>query len=204
MTRSACHQVFSRSLLPDADSSLTGFRPVDCRLLLRVDDAFSGRPLAQPADLLGKQTCYSRLSPSRRLGIGPRVFFFGKVARRSTGLALGSDQRRWRQSDKLHMASSPPRTMAHNSYSRRCRFRHRQFSSLAEHVHVATKHNSAVLVNKDTFARDFTRTGRPTRRAPTSRSPTSTLTTSAPGGGPSALRCCCSSTICAWSLVLSS
>ena len=70
---SACHQVFSRSLLPDADRSLTGFRPVDCRLLLRVEDAFSGRPLAQPADLLGKQTCYSRLSPSRRSGIGPRV-----------------------------------------------------------------------------------------------------------------------------------
>ena len=64
---------FQSLLLPDADRSLTGFRPVDCRLLLRVDDAFSGRPLAQPADLLGKQTCYSRLSPSRRLGIGPRV-----------------------------------------------------------------------------------------------------------------------------------
>ena len=38
--------------LPDADRSLTGFRPVDCRLLLRVDDAFSsyrGRPPGAPS-----------------------------------------------------------------------------------------------------------------------------------------------------------
>ena len=68
-------------------SSLTGFRPVDCPKRLRVDDAFwsdqeydkrLGRPLAHPAVFLGKQTCYSRLSPLRRSGTGPRVL--GKVA----------------------------------------------------------------------------------------------------------------------------
>ena len=71
---------------PDADGSLTGFRPVDCPLRLRVDDAFWSDQ-EDGDDSVGswrtQLTCSAsrhatRLSSSRRSGTGPRVF--GTVA----------------------------------------------------------------------------------------------------------------------------
>ena len=156
----------------------------------------------------------------------PAPEFLEQSLRRSPGPALGSDQRSRRLTDarpllepwtctRLGSAclARPPRlTVARNLYSRRCRLRHRQFPC-GELPRRHPQHHCAVLPNKDTFLRATSRArrsgslarsgysswavGRPTRLAPTSRSPTSTLTTSAPSGGPSVLRCSCSSAICA-------
>ena len=160
---------------PDADGSLTGFRPVDCPQRLRVDDAFWSDQ-EYDNDWVDPWRTQLSSSASRHATLVSHLYagrelapeFLEKSPRRSPGRALGSDQRSRRETDKFQVLSwnpgrtrgkdpracSPQQTMAHNLYFRKCRLRHRQF--LAENVHVATQHHCAVPLDNDTFARDFT------------------------------------------------
>ena len=100
---------------PDADGSLTGFRPVDCPLRLRVDDGFWSdqeddndwvdpwrtRPTCSASR---HATLVSHLHAFRE----PTPEFLEQLSRRSPGPALGSDQRR---GDRLTSSGSSPGTL---------------------------------------------------------------------------------------------
>ena len=171
--------------------------------------------------------------------IGKRPPSSSNNCRRSPGPALASEQRSRRRTDKLQIVilnpgpfhGSDPRAVAdhlNGPWHLICCIQEEvgfaNDAPLAENFHVVTQHQCAVLLNKDTSARDVTCSpiqipyslrysswsvedmiwlllasfaGRPTLFAPTiSQSPTSTSTMSPPSRGPSALRCYCSSGIC--------
>ena len=99
----------------DADSSLTGFRPVDSPLRLRVDEALSSHReddrdwsdawrTQQSCSASSHATLISHLFADR----GQAFEFLDQSIRRSPGPALHSDQRSRRQTDKLQILSWNP------------------------------------------------------------------------------------------------
>ena len=100
---SACHQVFSRSRspMPTGHSLASAQSTAGCffvwTMLFRVDPwrnqlTYSA---SKHATLVSHLHADSESAPE----------FLEKLSRRSTGPALGSDQRRWRQSDKFQVLS---------------------------------------------------------------------------------------------------
>ena len=161
----------------DADSTLTGFRVVDCPLRLRVDDAFAcyreddrdwmdAWRVQQSCPASRHDTLISHLYADREQA--PE--FLEQSPRRSSGPALRSDQRNRRQTDKLQVLSWNPGPARATDWSMLathligpwpvvCVQEGAGFvtdSSLAENFYVITQHHCAVLLKKDTFARDFT------------------------------------------------
>ena len=124
--------------------------------------------MAYPTVLYGEQARHSPFSPLRRSGTAAE--FLDQSLRRSPGPALGSDQRSRRLTDKLQILSwnpGPPRGLYPRAVADHlngpwhiiCIPEGAGFvtdSSLAENIHLATQRRCAALLNKDTFARDFT------------------------------------------------
>ena len=99
----------------DAESSLSGFRPLDCPLWLRVDDAFAcyrendkdwidARCTQQSCSASRHATLVSNLHANRE----PAPEFLEQSHRRSPGPALRSDQRIRRLTDRLQLLSWNP------------------------------------------------------------------------------------------------
>ena len=88
----------------DADSSLTGFRPLDCPLRLRVDDDrdwIDAWGTQQSCSASRHATLVSHLYANRE----PAPEFLEQSLRRSPGPALRSDQRSRRLTDRLQLLS---------------------------------------------------------------------------------------------------
>ena len=125
--------VFSCRLPRMPTARFTGFGPIDRLLRLRVDDTFAclrgGRQglvwqVAHLVVLLGKQTRYSRFSLSSRSGTTPRVR--GWVAPSlswSSWFWSAQPTADWHAPDPL----LEPWTCAHDLYPRWCRRRHQRF-----------------------------------------------------------------------------
>ena len=152
----------------DSDSSLTGFHPLDCPLRLRVDDAFACYRGKDWIDAWGtQQSC----SASRHATLASHLYANREPApeeqspRRSPGLALRSDQRSRRLTDRQQLLSWNPGP-ARGSYPSLLashlnlpwhvvNVQEAPASSPRENFHVITQHHRVVLLNKDTFARDY-------------------------------------------------
>ena len=167
---------FQSPPVSDADSTLTGFRAVDCPLRLRVDDAFACYR-EDDRDWMDAWRTQQSCSVSRHAALISHLFsdrepapeFLDQSPRLSSGPALRSDQRNRRQTDKLQIlswnpgpakGSDPSMQATHLNGPWHVVFAQEEVgfvtdSSLAENFHVITQHHCAVLLNKDTFTRDL-------------------------------------------------
>ena len=99
----------------DADSSLAGFRPLDCPLRLRVDDAFACYR-EDDKDWIDAWGTQQSCSASRHATLASHLYANREPApeeqspRRSPGHALRSDQRSRRLTDKLQDPPQEPWT----------------------------------------------------------------------------------------------
>ena len=158
---------FQLSPVSDANSTLTGFRAVDCPLRLRVDDVFvcyceddrdwmDAWRTQQSFSASRHATLFSDLYADRE----PAPDFLDQSLRRAGGLALRSDQRNLRQTDKLPIISWNPGLARGSDSSLLASYINVPWrvisvqersgfvtdSSLAENFHVITQHHSAVLL----------------------------------------------------------
>ena len=167
---------FQSPPVSDADGSLTGLRQVDCPLRLRVDEAFASyrEDDRDGNDAWGtEQSC----SASRHVTLISHLFadrepapeFMEQSPRRFPGPALRSDQRSWRQTDKLQIFSwnhglarvsdpSTPASHLNGPWHVICIQEGPGFVTDSSLFHVITQHHCAVLLNKDTFTRGFSST----------------------------------------------
>ena len=124
------------------------------------------RRMAHSTAMLFKQTCH----PSHLFhDFEPTAEFLDRLPRRSPGLALRTDQSNQRPTDQVADLVVAPKTrtwfcsqLAGLAPQRplACDLRTRVFcfvtdSSLAENFYVITQHHCTVLLNNDTFTRDF-------------------------------------------------
>ena len=106
-----CHPT-TRNTIASCDSSLCGFRSVDCPLRLRVDDAIAFRR-EDDKDWVDGWRAQLSCSASRRATLVTHLFseqepaheFLQQSPCRSPGPTLGSGQRSLRQTEKLQILS---------------------------------------------------------------------------------------------------
>ena len=172
---SASHQVFSHSLLPDADSSLTGFRTVDCPQRLRVDDAFWSdqeddndwvdpwrTQLSSSASrhaTLVSPLYAGRNRPQSSWNSRPVALLVLLLVLISAAGERLTSSRSSHRTLVLYVARIRVPAHLNRPWHIICISESAGFvtgSSFAENVHVATQHHCAVPLDNDTFARDFT------------------------------------------------